>query len=282
MKLKTVVSLLILPLVFMGCGKPKTTRTDDGPRVIRVAYAVAGKPITYTGDDGQATGYDVEVLRLIDEALPDYTFDFIPTSDDDLLIGVETGKYDVGLKNTFFTEARALKYIFPEEWLGSSAGGLLVRAEDADTLKDLSDIARLNKKLIPLSPQAAQHQLILKYNEENPDNQVILSSADSFVVQNAPLLVAEGRYDADFNIKPTYTKLVEAADGAYHNLYGKLVFNQFIAHKTFPLFNRNFQELADAYDVEIRKLKESGKIHDLLIEFVGEDSSSLLTTGSKY
>jgi L-cystine transport system substrate-binding protein len=282
MKLKTFVFVLLLPLVVMGCSKPKTTQGNDGPQVVRVAYAVAGKPITYTADNGQATGYDVEVLRLIDEALPAYTFEFIPTNDDDLLIGVETGKYDVGLKNTFFTEARALKYIFPEEWLGASAGGLLVRAEDADTLKNLSDIARLNKKLIPLSPQAAQHQLILKHNEDNPNNQVTLSSADSFVVQNAPLLVAEGRYDADFNIKPTYTKLVEAPDGAYHNLYDKLVFNMFIAHKTFPLFNRNFQALADAYDVEIRKLKANGKIHDLLIEFVGEDVSSLLTTGSKY
>jgi L-cystine transport system substrate-binding protein len=280
MKTKIFFAFVILPMLLIGCAK--TEETAASGTVIKVAYAVAGRPITYTDDDGRATGYDVEVMRLVDEALPQYTFDFIPTNDDDLLIGVETGKYDVGLKNTFFTESRALKYIFPEEWLGASPGGLLVRAEDADVLKSLDDVARLGKKLIPLSPQAAQHQLILRYNEEHPDNPVILSAADSFVVQNASLLVAEGRYDADFNVKPTYTKNVVAADGAYHSLNDKLAFNTFIAHKTWPLFNKNFQELADAYDVEIRKLKAAGKIHELLIEFTGEDFSDKLTTGSKY
>jgi L-cystine transport system substrate-binding protein len=167
MKRKIFWAFLSLPLVFTGCTKTGKTPAAEGT-VIKIAYAVAGKPITYTDDDGKATGYDVEVMRLIDEALPQYTFNFIPTNDDDLLIGVETGKYDVGLKNTFFTESRALKYIFPEEWLGASSGGLLVRAEDADTLKSLEDIARLGKKLIPLSPQAAQHQLILLYNEQYP------------------------------------------------------------------------------------------------------------------
>jgi L-cystine transport system substrate-binding protein len=282
MKTKAWISVLLVVLGFalIGCVK-KTAEPAEG-QVIKVAYAVAGRPVTYTDDNGRATGYEVEVLRLIDQALPEYSFEFIPTNDDDLLIGVESGKYDFGLKNTFYTESRALKYIFPEEWLGASAGGLLVRTEDAETVKDLSDIARLKKKLVPLSPQAAQHQLILKYNEEHPDNQVILSAADSFVVQNAPLLVAEGRYDADFNIKPTYTKLVEAEDGAYHSLYDKLAFNTFIAHKTWPLFNKNFGDLAAAYDREIRKLKEDGTVHRLLIEFFGEDVSPYLADGTKY
>jgi L-cystine transport system substrate-binding protein len=277
MKGKVFTVLLLLPL--FACGRPDAPAEGT---VINIAYAVAGKPITYTDDDGRATGYDVEVMRLVDEALPQYTFNFIPTNDDDLLIGVETGKYDAGLKNTFFTESRALKYVFPEEWLGASPGGLLVRAEDAEALQSLEDVARLGKKLIPLSPQAAQHQLILRYNEENPDNQVILSAADSFVIQNASLLVAEGRYDADFNIKPSYTKNVVDPEGAYHSLNDKLRFNTFIAHKTWPLFNKNFQELADAYDGAIRKLKADGKIHELLIEFTGEDDSDKLTTGSKY
>jgi L-cystine transport system substrate-binding protein len=282
MKTKAWVSILFVVLALTGCAEKTAEPAAKSAQVIKVAYAVAGRPVTYTDDNGRATGYEVEVLRLIDEALPEYAFEFIPTNDDDLLIGVESGKYDFGLKNAFYTESRALKYIFPEEWLGASAGGLLVRKEDAETVKDLSDVARLKKKLIPLSPQAAQHQLILKYNEEHPDNPVILSAADSFVVQNAPLLVAEGRYDADFNIKPTYTKLIEAEDGAYHNLYDKLVFNTFIAHKTWPLFNRNFGNLAAAYDKEIRKLKENGKIHELLLEFFGEDVSSYLAVGTKY
>lgn len=46
-------------------------------------------------------------MRLVDEKLEDYEFEFIGTTDDDLLIGVEQGKYDVGIKNVWYTDERA-------------------------------------------------------------------------------------------------------------------------------------------------------------------------------
>lgn len=58
----------------------------------------ASKPISYIDDNGNPTGYDVEVMKLVDELLPDYQFEYVGTTSDDLLIGVEQGKYQVGVK----------------------------------------------------------------------------------------------------------------------------------------------------------------------------------------
>ena len=45
-------------------------------------------------------------MKLVDELLPEYEFEYVGTTSDDLLIGVEQGKYQVGVKNAFWTEER--------------------------------------------------------------------------------------------------------------------------------------------------------------------------------
>lgn len=275
---RLIVFILLLLIVIAGCSKgTATTNSSDGEiRKIKIAYTMAGIPITYQDEDGNATGYDVEIMKLIDERLPDYEFEFIPTTDDDLLIGVETGKYHVGLKNTFFTEAREKKYVYPKENLGASSSGLIMRTEDKDLVHDLSDIATLDRKLIPIAPQDAQYSLVLNYNEENPDNQITVEHSESFSVSDWPIWISEGRYDAMLTIKTAFLKTVSDEDGAYHHLKDELTYNGFTATKTYPLFNKKEQELADAYDIAMKELKEEEIPNELLIEFLGEDTFKLL------
>jgi L-cystine transport system substrate-binding protein len=248
----------------------------DEVKKIKIAFSQTGKPITYQDENGEATGYDVEVMKKIDELLPQYEFEFVPTTDDDLLIGVESGKYNVGLKNAFYTDARAEKYIYPKENLGASASGLLIRKEDEGVVKDLSDVASLGKKLLPIAPQDAQYALVQKYNEQNPDNQIEVEASESFVVQDGIVWISEGRYDAWLVIKSTYDANVVAEDGPYHYLADQLSWTTFAATRTWPLFNKKEQELADAYDEAIKQLKEDGTISNLLTEFLGEDTTQYL------
>lgn len=272
-----IILTLLIALFVTACSTKENNSSDNsGVRTIKIAYAQTGKPITFQDEKGNATGYDVEVLKLIDEKLLQYQFEFIPTTDDDLLIGVESGKYHLGLKNAFYTDARAEKYIYPKEYLGASASGLLIRKEDEGIVNDLSDIASLGKKLLPIAPQDAQYALVQKYNEENPDNQINVETSESFVVQDGIVWISEGRYDAWLVIKSTYDANVVAEDGPYHYLNEELSWSTFSATKTWPLFNREEQELADAYDEAIKELKEEGKIKELLIQFLGEDTSQYL------
>ena len=288
-RLIAVLTALVITLTALtGCssGSNQSTAkaangsgTDQGSAAtkIRIAYAATGKPINYTDENGNATGYDVEIFKLIDERLPEYEFEFIGTTDEELLTGVETGKYDVGLKNCFWTAARAEKYIYPKNNLGASASGLLIRKEDEGVVKDLSDIATLGRKLLPISPSDAQYALVQNYNKENPDNQITIEESESFTVQDGILWIAEGRYDAWLVIKSSYDANVVAEDGPYHNLANELSWSTFAATKTWPLFNKNFQALADAYDKIIVDLKNEGKVSELLIKFLGEDTTVYLT-----
>jgi L-cystine transport system substrate-binding protein len=273
-KIQVVANIFVLSLILILLSNQKAFSGDA--TVVRVAFAQAGRPISYVDDDGNATGFDVEVFKLVDERLPEYEFRFIPTTDDDLLIGVETGKYQVGLKNTFYTAARAEKYIYPKNNLGASESGFIVRAEDADKLVDLEAVATLNKKLLPIAPQDAQYYLVQQHNDKFPDKPINVETSEAFTVSDWAIWLTEGRYDAYLTIRSAFASQVESPEGAHHDLVGKLAWNTFTATKTWPLFNKNEQALADAYDRIIVQLKSEGAISGLLIKFLGKDTTLLL------
>ena len=95
--------------------------------------------------------------------------------------------------------------------------------------------------------------------------------ADTFVIADAYNWVLEGRYDAFFDIKLSFNNNVIAEKGPYHSLAGKLSYVPYKGIPTWSLFNRNDQELADAYDKAIETLRANGTIAALSQKYFGED-----------
>ena len=82
---------------------------------LQVAHNQNYVPYDYINEKGDSDGFEVAVLKAIDEKLKNYKFDYTGTSDEDLLIGLESGKYDIGVKGAWYTEERAQKFIIPDE-----------------------------------------------------------------------------------------------------------------------------------------------------------------------
>ena len=74
--------------------------------------------------------------------MKNYKFDYTGTSDEDLLIGLESGKYDIGVKGAWYTEERAQKFIIPDEAIGASVIGFAIRKEDESKYKDIDSFAK--------------------------------------------------------------------------------------------------------------------------------------------
>ncbi|WP_201781751.1 transporter substrate-binding domain-containing protein [Youngiibacter fragilis] len=273
-KIIASVSILALLPVLAACGAANETKgaaTTVQKKKVYVAHTQTYVPYDFVNDKGESDGFEVQVLKEVDKLLPEYEFEFVPTSDDDLLIGVESGKYDIGVKGAWVTAERKEKFIFPENYIAASIIGLTFRTENADQIKDMESFAKFSGKLVPIAPQNAQYSIVKEYNDANPDNQVELTAAESFDVADAYTWLLEGRYDAYFNIQLSFKNNVLADNGAYHDLADKLSFVPYRAIPTWPLFNKNDQELADAYDTAIKQLQESGRILELELEYFGED-----------
>src|SRR5690625_1741068 len=223
--IQLLFGVMVLAGILAGCDSSEASGEGEDVRTIKVAYAQDGKPITYIDENGNATGYDVEVLKLVDDMLPEYEFEFVNTTDDDLLIGVQQGKYQIGVKNAFITDERKEKFIYPEEFLGLSSTGLVLKKENED-IQSLSDFASAEFKLAPIAANNAQYTVIDEYNQAHPDNPIKLEAGDTFSIDIVQW-VNEGRVDGGVMIESPFKEQVTAEDGPYHHLKDHVDYTEF-------------------------------------------------------
>ena len=252
--------------------------TSNGVTTLKVAHTQSYAPYDFINEKGESDGFEVAVLKAIDEKLDAYQFDYVGTSDEDLLIGLESGKYDIGTKGAWYTAERAEKFIIPENAIGASIIGFTIRKEDSSKYTDIDSFAVAGGKLVPISPQNAQYNVIQEYNKDS-STPIKLKEAESFNVADAYAWVLEGRYDAFFDIKLSFEKAVTNEDGAYHQYADKLTWFPYKGIETYPLIHKSStnEEFAKAYDEAIQELQEDGTISKLSTEYFGEDVFSYVT-----
>lgn len=243
------------------------------------AYDQAYYPYDYTTEDGGADGYEIAVLKAIDELLPQFEFEYVGTTNDDILLGIESGKYSGGVKGVWWTADREETYLFPENYIGASVTGITFRAEQADEITDFASFAQVSGKLAPLSPNNAQYTIVENYNKNNPDNQVDLIASDNWTTAEAYTWVLEGRYDAKFDIQTSYESLVVAEDGEYHEFADQLAYVAYEAIPIWALFNRDQQALADGFDEAFEQLLADGTIDALQQQYFGYSLFDLVPEG---
>ena len=268
------VSLLAVSPVFAAS---KSKKSKSKVRTINVAHTITNVPYDFLDEKGQPDGFELEVLKAVDELLPEYEFKFHGVSDEELLIGTESGKYQVGTKGAWITEERKKKFLIPNNPLAASVIGIAFRKENAAQIKDLESFAKFSGKLIPISPQSAQFSVIQEFNEKHPSNQIKLVPSDVFDIADSYLWVLEGRYDAYFVLKLSYEKNVLKENGPYHQFADKLAYVPYKGIPTWPLFNKKEVELAAAYDKAVQTLKENGTISKLSQKYFGEDVFNFVT-----
>ena len=264
-KAKKILGLILAVTVAAGaagCGK-QAAKDGDGARVVRIAHTQAYVPYDFVNEQGESDGFEVAVMQEVAKLLPQYKFEFVPTSDDDLLIGVQSGKYDAGTKGAWYTEQRKDKFIFPKEPISASIIGLTFRKENAGQIKDMESFAKFSGKLVPIAPQNAQYNVVEGFNKEHGDTPVKLVSSEEFNLADAYTWVLEGRYDAYLDIELSYKNNVEKESGAYHQFADKLSYVRYKAIPTYPLFNKKDKQFAEDYDKAIKQLKENGTFQEL-------------------
>ena len=127
MKASVKISLFFLPaaaasFVLASCGNsspkqesgassaesastPSVTKVNIGTRM---DYDV----ISYIdADSGELMGFDIDMFKLLDEALPQYEFIYDPVGQEAILMGLDAGQYQAGLGGYFYNAERAEKYL---------------------------------------------------------------------------------------------------------------------------------------------------------------------------
>ncbi|MDR0636248.1 MAG: transporter substrate-binding domain-containing protein [Treponema sp.] len=251
-----------------------SAKQEETPGVTTITVGTAGGPVPYgwTNPDGTLDGYDSAVIAAVDELLPQYTFKVEVTEFPSIFVGLDSGRYQIGVNNISWRKEREEKYLFAKNHYIYNNTGIVVRKGRTD----ISGINDLGGKTDIATPDGAFPQLFVEeYNEAYPDNPIKITYSDEDALRIYQR-IADGSLDfilseevsvtlreQEFGIDVDFISLPKEEQEKIQN------------PKSYFLFPRTpeGEKIRAAVDGAFETLIANGKLKELSIKYFGSDIS---------
>ncbi len=276
----TAALLAAVILTTTACGNSGTASSaqepeTNEPTVIRFGARQDYNGISYIDDSGNLTGYDIEVMKAIDEKLENYVFEYDAVGQEALLTGLEAKQYVGAIGGFFWSQKRADAYLYPQNNIGASLACLQVRQEDIGKLVTLEDLYDRGGKLVPISPINGTYGVVVEYNKANPDKQIELDTIEwnSVGTEQVSQWIHDGVYDANVSLVNGWDL---AQEQGVNNFDTGIDRDQpFTYIKSYTLFAKGQEAFAEEYDNALKALLEDGTISEIYTRYNGFDFLTL-------
>lgn len=248
-----------------ACGSAEATdeeaTANPDAETIIVGTGNAYQPFVYLDENEDLQGYDIEVLRAVDEKLDQYDFEYESMDFKNILTSLSADKVQLAAHNYAYNDERGAKYLYGEEAYNNYAHHIAADESTGQVYQSLDD---LKGKKVFASPASEVANILETYNAENDDAIEIVYSE-----VNGELLVSglqNGTADAAILTKFDVDKYNEQFD---INLQASDE-----ALKTagiYYVFQQGDEELQTAVDRAIKELREEGTLSELSTEILGAD-----------
>ena len=210
-------------------------------------------PYTYHDDDGELTGFDVEVAKAIADKLG-VEADFTESDWDSLLAGIDSGRLDTVINAVSITPEREEKYDFAGPYFYITQQ--IVVAKDND---DIVDMASLDGKKVANTATTAYLDIL----EDAGASLVQISTAEEAVS-----LIESGRADFTTFNSVVFNEYLQQHPDA--NLKVAFVIPDVVDTYAVPV-KKGETALYDAVQQAIDELKEDGILSKLSEDYFGTD-----------
>ena len=259
------LSGVAMTLAFAGIGH---AQSDDTVRTVKIATAAESKPLAWGAIGVEPEGFEPDLLRAIDEKLPQYKFEMEGVADIAQETGLATGKYDMAVGGYYKVPARMKQFLIPETAECASLMRIYTRADsDIEGMKDLA-----GKRIVPVTAGGGVYKFVTQWQEENPDVDVEVTASSAGIPYPDRLKeVQNGKYDAlilpsnlgeQTVIDEQGLKIKASEPVAITNTY-------FLIHRS----DENEQLLQDV-DKALMELRQDGTVSKLSMQWFGEDCST--------
>ena len=255
----------------LAVGRAEASHSEEEKEVITVGISAQSKPYNYYNENNELAGFEIDLLKAIEQESDDYAFEFEITEFASLFAGVDSGKFDLIANNIGENPERRDKYLFSKNPYVITHNVLITRPDAGDNLA-LEEMAGQSMGLVAGSLQAI---FMEKYNEEHPDQAIQLEYIDT---DGANIIreVASGRYD--MTIYST-TYLQDVMDTFGLDLVGHPIENEDEIQPpgAYFLYNQNAEslELRNDIDQVLAQLREEGTLAAISEKHFGQDDTQL-------
>lgn len=210
-------------------------------------------PYTYHDEDGELTGFDVEVAKAIADKLG-VEADFTESAWDSLLAGIDSGRLDTVINAVSITDERSEKYDFAGPYFYITQQ--IVVSKDND---DIVDMDSLNGKKMANTATTAYLDLL----EDAGASLVQINTADEAVS-----LISSGRADFTTFNSVVFNEYLQQHPDA--NLKVAFVIPDVVDVYGVPV-KKGETALYDAIQSALDELKEDGTLSQLSMDYFDTD-----------
>lgn len=228
-------------------------------KTVKVLTYNGNPPYCYLDKQDNLVGYDVDVLKAVDERLDDYSFDMDSMDFTAMITACESGSAELVSCQLVPSEERKEKFIFCEEPFCLSPMVFAVRDPSIKTLDDMAGLSTLS------NPINYEYGMIEKYNERYPEKAIKLQTTSDITVADAFKMVASGQVDSYSCYDGSFDAVnEEAATGLYKT-------DVVLCESTYFMFNKEQTELRDAVDKVLKEMKADGSLGKIAEQDLGVD-----------
>lgn len=237
--------------------------SKDGVTTVTIALETNDKPYSYEDEQGNPAGFDLDVLKALDDRLGQYRFEYTTQDYETALVGVKQGKYDALIGAFFATPARAEQYLLSEPYNYYFMNLIVPEGSGIKTLKDLD-----GKSVAPIVPTDGRYIALRDWLSRNPGTSIDVpttSNQDTFA--NMVRQVHDGTYAAVYLSREQYDGVAPSLD------FTMKVTDEVDGAGTVILYNRNEGgALKKAIDGAIASAMQDGTLSKLSERWFKQDN----------
>ena len=257
-------SLAALGLVAAGvlaaCSGGAKKEEAASKKEIIVATNASPKPFNYE-ENGELTGYEIEVVRAIFKDSDKYDVKFEKTEWSGVFAGLDADRYNMAVNNISYTKERAEKYLYAAPTAKNP--NVLVVKKDDSSIKSLDDIGGKSTEVVQGTTSAKQLE---DYNKQHSDNPTVLNYTRADFQQIMGRL-SDGQFDYKIFDKIGVETVIKN-QGLDNLKVIELPSDQ--QPYVYPLLAKGQDELKTFVDKRIKELYKDGTLEKLSKQFFGD------------
>lgn len=237
---------------------------------VKLGIGNAAAPWCYLDEDEKEAGYDYDVLLLVQEKLKDkYEFEFMPDAVQNLIVGLDTGAYDMVVHHWGYNKERSEKYLYAT--VGDFYINYFVVAYP-DGTTDITNLESCAGKTAVTMSGIMSDIILQNWNTEHPDKQIKIEYVDN--EEAIATGIRNGLYD--FYVVSQYDIMVfnEHFDNLLKCSENKDDWIKSDNPGIFFLYSKEQTELQEDIDKALMELRDDGTLSKMCVERFGKDFST--------
>ncbi|HZH58948.1 MAG TPA: amino acid ABC transporter substrate-binding protein [Metabacillus sp.] len=260
---KLFMSLLTPTLIFLlvacGANQDNTAENTDSQdtqekEVLRVGTEGTYAPFTFHNEEGELTGYDVEVIKEVAKRMG-VEVEFMETQWDSMFAGLNSERFDLIANQVGINEDRLANYDFSTPYTYSSS--VIVTPAGNNDIISFED----------LKGKKSAQSLTSNYGAIAEENGAELIGVEGLA--QSIELIKQGRADVTVNDKLAVLDYMKAQNDESVKIVAE---SDDVSEMAFT-FNKGNEELVEAVNEQLAAMKEDGTLAKISKEWFGEDVS---------